>query len=297
MAESYIYVKDTELNALDNKVSKLEETVETINTDFEEKGLGDMLKSRYDTNNDGVVDNAEKLNGQEASYYAKAEDLANKADTGHTHTEYAKASDLANKCDIDHTHTKSQISDFPTSMTPTAHSHTQDEITSLKNVLNQKANLADIPTKTSDLSNDSGFLTKHQDISGKANADLSNVEDDVLKTKIESFSLSGGCKIATGSYVGTGKYGFYNQNRLEFDFAPKYVQIMKYDDSKECITHVQTFIYPANRGEFVKTNAWLEVSWASNGVSWYVTKDGSVSIDASDQQNAEDITYYYVAIG
>ena len=39
-----------------------------------------------------------------------------------------------------------------------------------------KANVADIPTKTSDLTNDSGFLTQHQDISGKANsADLANV--------------------------------------------------------------------------------------------------------------------------
>ena len=32
-----------------------------------------------------------------------------------------------------------------------------------------KANVSDIPTKTSDLTNDSGFLTQHQDISGKAN--------------------------------------------------------------------------------------------------------------------------------
>lgn len=33
-----------------------------------------------------------------------------------------------------------------------------------------------VPTKTSDLTNDSGFLTEHQDISGKANiADLAVV--------------------------------------------------------------------------------------------------------------------------
>ena len=44
---------------------------------------------------------------------------------------------LTGKADTSHTHTKSQITDFPA-----------------------------IPTKTSDLTNDSGFLTSHQDLSG-----------------------------------------------------------------------------------------------------------------------------------
>ena len=44
---------------------------------------------------------------------------------------------LNGKSDTSHTHTKSQIADFPA-----------------------------IPTKTSDLTNDSGFLTSHQDLSG-----------------------------------------------------------------------------------------------------------------------------------
>lgn len=46
----------------------------------------------------------------------------------------------------------------------------------ITNALNGKADDSDIPTKTSDLTNDSGFLTQHQDVSGKANiSDLSNV--------------------------------------------------------------------------------------------------------------------------
>ena len=54
---------------------------------------------------------------------------------------------LDGKAASTHTHTKSQITDFPT-----------------------------IPSKTSDLTNDSGFLTAHQDISGKANTeDLATV--------------------------------------------------------------------------------------------------------------------------
>ena len=38
-----------------------------------------------------------------------------------------------------------------------------------KDELDKKANISSIPTKTSQLTNDSGFLTSHQDISGKAN--------------------------------------------------------------------------------------------------------------------------------
>ena len=43
-----------------------------------------------------------------------------------------------------------------------------------------KADVADIPTKTSDLTNDSGFLTSHQDISGKADvADIPTKTSDL----------------------------------------------------------------------------------------------------------------------
>ena len=35
-------------------------------------GTGDMLKATYDTNNNGIVDNAEKLGGKEPAYYATA---------------------------------------------------------------------------------------------------------------------------------------------------------------------------------------------------------------------------------
>lgn len=39
-------------------------------------GSGDMLKSAYDADNDGVVDNAAALEGHSASYFAKAGDAA-----------------------------------------------------------------------------------------------------------------------------------------------------------------------------------------------------------------------------
>lgn len=60
----------------------LNDKIVAINTDMENKGAGDMLKSVYDVDCDGVVDNASKLGGFAASAYAKQTDLhthANKA--------------------------------------------------------------------------------------------------------------------------------------------------------------------------------------------------------------------------
>ena len=49
----------------------------TINDGADGSGAGDMLKVTYDTNGNGIVDDAEKLEGHAASYFAQA---------SHTHT-------------------------------------------------------------------------------------------------------------------------------------------------------------------------------------------------------------------
>lgn len=61
------------LSAAQGKV--LDEKIAAINTNMEDLGAGDMLKSVYDTNSNGIVDNAEKLGGNLPSYYAKASDI------------------------------------------------------------------------------------------------------------------------------------------------------------------------------------------------------------------------------
>ena len=87
--------------ALSDEIAEVKESLSSL-------GYGDMMKSTYDPDNDGVVDNAAKLGGELPSYYAKA---------------------------------------------------------------------SDIPTKVSQLANDAGYLTSHQDISGKLDktGDGSNV--------------------------------------------------------------------------------------------------------------------------
>ncbi len=64
------------LSAAQGKV--LDEKIAAINTDLANKGAGDMLKSVYDADNDGVVDNAAdsaKLGGVEAANYALKSDV------------------------------------------------------------------------------------------------------------------------------------------------------------------------------------------------------------------------------
>lgn len=65
-------------------------------------GGGDMLKATYDSDGDGVVDNAEMLGGQLPSYYAKQGEL-NDAFAGITHLDSTKAnaSDVYNKEETD----------------------------------------------------------------------------------------------------------------------------------------------------------------------------------------------------
>lgn len=82
---------------------------------------GDMKKEIYDVNNNGIVDNAEKVN----NHTVEADVPAN-----------AKFTDTI----YDDTAIRAEI----------------------QNVSN------DIPTKTSELTNDSGFLTQHQDLSSYA---------------------------------------------------------------------------------------------------------------------------------
>ena len=53
----------------------LDDKIKAINTNMEDLGAGDMLKSTYDINGDGVVDNAEKLGGVAAADYALKSDL------------------------------------------------------------------------------------------------------------------------------------------------------------------------------------------------------------------------------
>lgn len=60
---------DKPLSAAQGKA--LKEAIDDITTDIGNLGGGDMMKATYDTNGNGIVDNAEKLNGEAPDYYLK----------------------------------------------------------------------------------------------------------------------------------------------------------------------------------------------------------------------------------
>ena len=103
--------------------------------------------------------------------------LDNKADTSDIPT---KVSDLTNDSGFLTSHqdisgkedSSNKVSNW--SGTPNDTHYPSEKL--VKDSLDNKADASDIPTKVSDLTNDSGFLTTHQDISGKANiSDLATV--------------------------------------------------------------------------------------------------------------------------
>lgn len=59
----------------------LNDRINEVEQEIEQAGGGDMLRSTYDQDMDGVVDNAKALEGHGASYFAKTTDLDGKLDT------------------------------------------------------------------------------------------------------------------------------------------------------------------------------------------------------------------------
>ena len=130
---------------------------------------------------------------QDLSEYAKKTDLDSKADAAHTHSASDVGADsrgsAATALSEAKTYTDNAISDLingaPTTRdTLKEISDLMDEnasvVEALDAAIGSKANKTDIPTKTSELENDSGFLTEHQDLSAYAKtADLFNAVTNI----------------------------------------------------------------------------------------------------------------------
>ena len=99
---------------------------------------------------------------------------------------------------------------------------------------------------------------------------------------------SGGhtCRIAHGSYVGTGAAGSGSPNSLTFDFSPKVLFIASTRNGYNPIFMVN--------GGFA--TGYCQQIWSGNSVTWYDNR-GNGYATAAEQQNDYGITYYYVAIG
>lgn len=133
----------------------------------------------------------------------------------------------------------------------------------------------------------------------KANADAAAGAASAERvTALEQDVGAGGknCRIAWGSYTGTGKYGSANPNTLTFDFKPLVVWVGS-DSSGKGTAFPATFMRPVitSRSDNSTPDHQLNVTWGEKGLSWYASS--YTTIYAGNQCNAENTTYYYVAIG
>ena len=108
-----------------------------------------------------------------------------------------------------------------------------------------------------------------------------------------------GAKIETGSYTGTGTYGYQNLNSLTFGFAPKLVII-----TGGTYRGVAVIPYDGNSApvHFTTSSSTWRIARSENTISWYDSSNqnsnGSTGSSSADtQMNENGQTYYYIAIG
>jgi hypothetical protein len=101
---------------------------------------------------------------------------------------------------------------------------------------------------------------------------------------VASLSKYNVANIVHGSYIGTGKFGPNNPNKLSFPFTPKLIFLEGYI----MIRGIDTATYTVS-GD--KHN--IDITWHASDVEWY----RSSGADNTDQKNTKDRTYHYVAFG
>ena len=119
-------------------------TFTQLSYDDEIAAMPKWFSDDYDTDKDGIVDNAEKLGGQLPSYYAKATDIPNVPSWAMNSTKPTYTPSEVGAAAAEHTHEQGDISGLTTALAgkaPTEHTHEQADITGLSNALAGKVNV------------------------------------------------------------------------------------------------------------------------------------------------------------
>ena len=112
--------------------------------------------------------------------------------------------------------------------------------------------------------------------------------NDAMAKIDTAVAAAGNCRVAHGSYVGTGTYGIDNPNSLTFPFRPLILLMGSSSQDKIWVCPTTTFNGSTN------SNVHYHLTWLDNGISWYVNGTGS---GANHQLNVADTTYTYTAFG
>ncbi len=148
--------------------------------------------------------------------------------------------------------------------------------------------------------NDFNAMTQALDSALKTNADALGTEQTTRARAIGALSAALGtagqnCRIACGTYTGTGTVGSANPTSLTFPFNPMivFIRAASYD---HMFTNLYTTVLMrgcahamAVCGDMYK----MLVQWGDKSVSWYA--DGTET--EAWQDNISGVTYAYVALG
>ena len=100
----------------------------------------------------------------------------------------------------------------------------------------------------------------------------------------------GNCKIVYGTYIGNGKSGSANPNKLTFDGKPVLVIVQAQSNTTDFDFHLRLVRgcgwAVGDHGNYSYTNS---VAWGENYVSWYNNK-------AETQFNLQGSVYSYIAL-
>ena len=103
------------------------------------------------------------------------------------------------------------------------------------------------------------------------------------------------CRIAFGSYTGTGTTGSDNPNVLNFDFYPVLLVVASATRANSS-NRPHFFLRPRTvaNSPYAGTSepVAIKVTWADDGISWYVT-----SGKETHQLNTSGAIYYYTVLG
>lgn len=88
----------------------------TINDGADGSGAGDMVRATYDVNENGIVDDAERLGGQLPAYYAKASDVPNVPAWALSSTKPTYTAQEVGAAEAEHTHEQGDITGLETAL-------------------------------------------------------------------------------------------------------------------------------------------------------------------------------------
>lgn len=262
----------------------------TINDGADGSGAGDMLAATYDTNGNGIVDDAEKLGGQAPSYYAKASDIPNVPSWAMASSKPTYTATEVGAAAAEHTHEQADINGLSTALAGKVNTEggkglsTNDYTTTEKNKLAGIAEGANNYTHpaTHPASMITGLSTvatsgSYNDLADKPNiAEEINVDDAITETSQNPVTsaaifeaLAGKAELGIGKvYIGFGETGIISASctTQEFlDAMPELTEItVWYGRSDDILLSDLPGDNPYGIAHFVKGQS----SWVPDYAGW-----------------------------